>query len=332
MEQFHSLGYSVVGVDNDLRGKLLGDPGASTLWNIRRLEKSLRNFFNFDVDIRSGEEMEKIIKDRSSSIRAIIHAAAQPAHEGKVVEDYFINAVGTVTLLDLWKRYCPDAVFIYVSTIKVYANYPNTLEYERRDTRFDLSTGHRYFQGFDETVSIDQGMSSFFGRSKTAADLYVQEYVYQYGLKAVCFRASCLTGGNHSGGEAHGMLSYMMRCAVTGKPYRVYGYEGLQVRDQLHARDLVSAFIEVLRSPGENVIYNIGGGRENACSVLEAISQCEGLAGRRMDVSFHEMRKGDHIWWVTDSSRFKVDHPAWKIQWSLRDVYADIYERGKSRW
>lgn len=331
-EHFHSRGLSIIGVDNDLRGRLLGDPDASTRWNVRRLERSLKNFVNHDVDVRDAEKLERIVKERASSIRAIIHTAAQPAHEGEVMEDFSINAVGTLGLLSLWRRYCPSATFIYTSTIKVYGNFPNTLEYLKVGTQYDLSPGHRFYRGFDESVSIDQGISSFFGRSKTTSDLYVQEYAYQFGLRAVCFRPSCVTGGHHAGAEAHGMLSYLMRCAVTGKPYRIFGYDGLQVRDQLSAADLVRAFEEVLAVPPKNVVYNIGGGRENACSILQAIAKCEELAERKLQVSHHEMRKGDHIWWVTDNRRLESDYPNWRISCPLDAIFRDIYENGRLQW
>ncbi|TKB78020.1 MAG: NAD-dependent epimerase/dehydratase family protein, partial [Nitrospira sp.] len=218
-ESFHAQGYRIVGIDNDLRGKLLHDPLGSTAWNLDRLAKVLPRFRNHWEDVRNEAALSKVFQDDGKSFRAIIHCAAQTAHEGEIQEDFQINVQGTLNLLRLWRHYCPEAVFVYLSTIKVYGNYPNVLQYERSATRYDLPETHRYFRGFDETVSIDQGMSSFFGRSKTAADLYVQEYVYQFGLRAACFRASCLTGGMHSGTEAHGMLSYLMRCAQTKTHY-----------------------------------------------------------------------------------------------------------------
>lgn len=331
-EHFHRKGLSIIGVDNDLRGTLLGDPQGSTRWNVQRLSKVLRNFSHHELDVRDKDGMEKLVRQIGPGLKGIVHCAAQTAHEGAVLEDFSINTVATLNLLDLWRRHSPQAVFAYMSTIKVYGSFPNTIEYHRGPTRYDRAPSEKYFQGFDEGVSIDQGMSSFFGRSKTAADLYVQEFCYQHGLKGACFRASCLTGGNHSGTEAHGMLSYLMRCVVTGTPYRIYGYEGLQVRDQLHADDLISAIDAVITKPSDNIVYNIGGGRENACSVLEAISMCEEIAQKRLEVSHHEMRKGDHRWWVTDNGRLQKDYPSWRIKVSLRDVLQDIYDKGKVRW
>jgi CDP-paratose 2-epimerase len=331
-EYFHKSGYRIIGVDNDLRGKLLHDPKGSTQWNIDRLERVLPNFTNHSLDVRNREGLEDIFKANGPTFKAIIHCAAQTAHEGEVQEDFAINTLGTLNLLDLWHRYCPEATFVYLSTIKVYGNFPNTLEYQRLQTRYDLAADHRFYPGFDETVSIDQGISSFFGRSKTSADLYVQEYAYQYGLNAACFRASCLTGGHHSGTEAHGMLSYLMRCAISRTPYHIYGYDGLQVRDQLHGYDMVRAIEEVINNPGKDIVYNIGGGRENACSVLEAIGLCEQISGNRMEYSHHPMRTGDHRWWVTDNSRLLKDYPGWKITYSVEQILRDIHEHGKQRW
>ena len=331
-EFFHDQEFRIVGIDNDMRGKLLNDPNGTTQWNIDRLTRELRHFSNHPVDVRDKTALTPILKTEGRKIACIIHCAAQTAHEGEVIEDFQVNAGGTLNLLDLAYRYCPDAVFIYLSTIKVYGHFPNTLTYHRDGSRYDLESTHRYFNGFDEGVPIDQGMSSFFGRSKTSADLYVQEYGYQFGLQVACFRASCLTGGLHSGTEAHGMLSYMMRCAFTKNPYVIYGYDGLQVRDQLHAYDMVTAIYEVARSPKDNMVYNIGGGRAASCSMLEAVEECERLTGNNMIISHGSARKGDHRWWVTDNSRFMRDYPNWKITYSLSDIYEDIHETGKHRW
>lgn len=331
-EHLHARGYSIIGIDNDLRGKLLADPKGSTQWNMDRLTATLPHFMNYPIDVRDRASLSSVFTKHGKDIKVIVHCAAQPAHEGKVREDFEVNAVGTLNLLELWYGHCPAAIFIYISTIKVYGSYPNTLEYLVSPMRFDLDPRHPHFNGFDEKVPIDQGMSSFFGRSKTAADLYVQEYAYQYGLRAVCFRASCLTGGLHSGTEAHGMLSYMMRCAYTKTPYRIYGYNGLQVRDQLHADDLTRAIEEVITNPKEHVVYNIGGGRANACSIGESIEYCERLSGNKMTYSHLPMRMGDHRWWITDNGRFMRDYPNWKIKCSLDEILQDIYDRGKRRW
>ncbi len=331
-EYFHDEGYTIIGVDNDSRGRLLHDDKASTRWNIERLKSRLPRFINYSYDVRRKEEMEEVYSLAGKDLTAIIHSAAQTAHEGSVLEDFEINTIGTLNMLDLWRKRSPEAVFLYMSTIKVYGNYPNTLNYVQRPSRYDLDPSHRYYNGFDESVSIDQGMSSFFGRSKTAADLYVQEFSYQFGLRSACFRASCITGGMHSGTESHGMLSYLVRCGYTKTPYRIYGYDGLQVRDQLHALDLITAMHEVIKAPSENVVYNIGGGRKNSCSMLEAIELCEKLTGNKMQVSFHPMRTGDHRLWITDSSAFEKRYPNWKVSMSLEEIFEDILHHGTERW
>lgn len=325
----HFSDHEVIGIDNDLRGKLLGAKDASTQWNINRLEKEHSNFTNFNIDIRSKRQVyEAGIKKRD--LKAIVHCAAQASHEGEVREDFSVNVLGTLGLLELWRDHCPDAVFVYLSTIKVYASYPNQLCYLELPTRVDLTKDDDYYNGFDETVSIDQGMSSFFGRSKTAADLYVQEFAYQYGLKAACLRASCITGGNHSGVEAHGMLSYMMKCAITETPYNIFGYQGKQVRDQVHAYDVARAIRMIIEDPLD-IVYNIGGGRKNSLSVLEAIHLCEQVSGNVMAVRHQDMRKGDHVWWITDTSKLD-EHYGWQPTVPLDDILFDIYYGGKKRW
>jgi CDP-paratose 2-epimerase len=220
-----------------------------------------------------------------------------------------------------------------MSTIKVYGDYPNTLQYEKQPTRFDLPTWHQNYQGFDEHAPIDQnGLSSFFGRSKTAADLYVQEFAAQFGLNAACLRASCITGGRHSASETHGMLGYMLKCAYLKTPYRVYGFDGLQVRDQIHATDLVKAIAEIVADPKERVVYNIGGGRENACSMLEAIKMCEAITGNKMAVSFHPARTGDHRFWITSNDTLQDAYPKWKVEIPLPNIMEDILANGRERW
>ncbi len=319
--------HDIIGVDNDSRGKMLRDDRATTKWNTDRLEKLYPNFSSAPIDIRDKPQLYEIFKN--NELKAIIHCAAQTSHGGEVREDFSVNAIGTLNLLELWREHCPEAVFVYMSTIKVYGNYPNTLDYtETTPLRYGSPVKHP--NGFNENVSIDQGTSSFFGRSKTAADLYVQEFAYQYGLKAACFRASCLTGGYHAGVEAHGMLSYLMYCARTQTPYRIFGYNGLQVRDQLHAHDMVTAMNEVINQP-KSIVYNIGGGLQNSCSMLEAIALCEEITGNKIRVSYHEERTGDHKWWVTDNTKFERDYPNWQMSYTLANILQDLYERGEQR-
>jgi CDP-paratose 2-epimerase len=333
-EHFHGLGYSIFGIDNDSRGKMLHDPKASTGWNIARLKQTIgHRFHNCAVDVRDTLEIDAIVRGLGWDVAAIIHTAAQTAHEGSLREDFSVNAGGTLNMLDAWRQFCPEAVFVYTSTIKVYGGFPNTLGYVTDGDRYDLPPDHRYHRGFDETVPIDQsGMSSFFGRSKAAADLYVQEFAAQFGLKAACLRASCITGGMHSASEAHGFLGYLMKCAYLKTPYRVYGFDGLQVRDQIHASDLVSAIAEIVDDPKDRVVYNVGGGRQNACSVLEAIGMCESLTGNKMQVSFHPARTGDHAFWITDNAALKLAYPSWNVTIPLTSIMEDILENGRQRW
>ena len=329
--EYYGILNNVIGIDNDSRSKLLKDKGASTKWNIDRLEEKYPNFRNFDIDIRNKHQVyEAGIKKQN--LKAIIHCAAQASHEGEVREDFSVNTFGTLGLLELWRDHCPDAVFIYLSTIKVYADYPNNLDYLELTTRYDLPPFVPHYNGFDEQVSIDQGISSFFGRSKTAADLYVQEFAHQYGMKAAVLRASCITGGNHSGVEAHGMLSYMMKCAVTNTPYNIFGYGGKQVRDQVHAFDVVRAIDAIIEDP-KDIVYNIGGGRENSISILEAINKCQEITGNDMvdKLTMYDKRKGDHIWWITDTTKLRQDY-GWQPTVSLDDTLTCIYELGRERW
>ena len=331
--EYFSDTHEIIGIDNDVRGKLLKDKGASTKWNTDRLEAKYPNFRNFDIDIRSKRPVyEAGIKKQG--LKAIIHCAAQASHEGEVREDFSVNVMGTLGLLELWRDHCPDAIFIYLSTIKVYADYPNSLNYLELPTRYDFPELHPHYNGFDEQVSIDQGISSFFGRSKTAADLYVQEFAHQYGLRAAVLRASCITGGNHSGVEAHGMLSYMMKCAVTKTPYSVFGYGGKQVRDQIHAHDVAGAIDTIIYNPPKDIVYNIGGGRENSISIIEAIDACQEVTNNGMLETLKmlpDRRKGDHIWWITDTSKLRRDY-GWQPSISVDEMLLNIYYKGKERW
>jgi len=331
--EYYGHSHEVIGIDNDLRGQLLGDIGASTQWNIDRLEAKYSNFYNISIDIRDRARLRNaLLYNKKEGLKAIIHCAAQASHEGEFKEDFDVNVLGTLNMLELWRDYFPDAVFIYLSTIKVYANYPNNLIYLELPTRYDLPPATQHYNGFNEQTSIDQGISSFFGRSKTAADLYVQEFAYQYGLKAAVLRAGCITGGNHSGVEAHGMLSYLMKCAYTNTPYNIYGYKGKQVRDQVHAFDVIRAIDSIIEEP-KSIVYNIGGGRENAVSIIEAISLCQKISGNDMlgTLKILDGRKGDHIWWITDTSKLYRDYN-WKPTLTVDDLLRGIYTLGKERW
>jgi CDP-paratose 2-epimerase len=331
-EYFHARGYHIVGVDNNLRGVLMHDQYGSTQETLDQLAKSLTRCEIHALDIRHRLPISTLLRDiRRTDVQAILHCAAQPAHEGEVREDFEINALGTLNVLDVWHHHLPQVLFIYCSTIKVYGDAPNRLGYKPHGDRLEPED-RSIWGGFSESFPVGDGMSSFFGRSKAAADAYVQEYAHQYGLPAVCLRASCITGGRHAGTEAHGMLSYLMRCALTDRPYMIYGYDGRQVRDQLHADDFVQACALMVEKHPQQLVYNIGGGRANACSMLEAIDQCGRITGQKMAIKHAPARTGDHPWWVTDTRRLQQEYPTWAPRWGLNDIYTDLYQQGYLRW
>jgi CDP-paratose 2-epimerase len=263
-------------------------------------------------------------------------AAAPPPHDWAARDpqtDYSINASATLALLDLTRRHCPDAVFVFLSTNKVYGDTPNRLPLSEQETRWEIDPGHPYASGIDESMSIDASTHSFFGVSKTAADLLVQEYGRHFGLRSACFRAGCLTGPNHSGTALHGFLAYLMRCAVIGQPYTVYGYKGKQVRDNLHSADAVTAFYEFYKAPRAGEIYNIGGGRRSHCSMIEAIDLCRAITGKDLLSTYTPAnRAGDHIWYVSDMRKFQSHYPEWRQRHDLRGLMEDIYARNAERW
>ncbi len=327
---FASLGYRIVGIDNDMRRYFFG-PEASTLRSRDELLHQLDDYDHRDVDIRDERGVWEIFREYGPDISLIIHAAAQPSHDwaaGEPFTDFSVNANGTLVLLECTREFCPDAVFIFLSTNKVYGDTPNRLPLVERDTRWEIEPGHAYCKGIDETMSIDQSKHSLFGASKAAADMLVQEYGRYFAIKTACFRGGCLTGPNHAGARLHGFLSYLMKCTVTGEPYTVLGYKGKQVRDNIHSHDLVNAFYHFYRNPRAGEVYNIGGGRFSNCSMLEAIKLCEEIAGRRLDWIYSESnRQGDHIWWISDVSKFRSHYPGWSPRYGIRDILEQIYAR-----
>src|SRR5262245_60012378 len=302
-KKFASEGFDVVGIDNDMRANFFGTE-ASTAPARRELETTLRTYRHYDLDIRDTTGVEALFSAFAGRITVVIHTAAQPSHDWATREpfiDFGVNAFGTLNLLEATRRHCSDAVFIFTSTNKVYGDTPNALPLVEENTRWEIDRGHRFWHGIDETMSVDQTKHSLFGCSKLAADVMVQEYGRYFGIKTVCFRGGCLTGPAHSGTELHGFLAYLMKCTVTGRPYRVFGYKGKQVRDNIHSHDLVSAFWEFFRKPGMAAVYNIGGSRHSSCSMLEAIQLCEEISGKPLEWSYaEENRIGDHIWWISD--------------------------------
>src|SRR5919199_2631947 len=279
-------GLEVVGIDNDMRKYFFGED-ASTEWNTRRLLSTLKNFKHHPVDVRDGEGVEKISRRLGRAVSIVLHPAAQPSHDWAAREpstDFTINANGTLVMLEATRRHCPGATFIFTSTNKVYGDAPNELPLVERETRWEVDPSHPFAEhGIDETMRIDQSKHSLFGASKVAADVLAQEYGRYFGMKTGTFRGGCLTGPAHSGAELHGFLAYLVKCAVAGKPYKIYGYKGKQVRDNIHSYDLVNAFWHFFESPrAGGAVYNMGGSRHSNCSMLEAIAMAEELAGRRL--------------------------------------------------
>lgn len=321
-------GLSVVGIDNDMRRNFFG-PDGSTSWSRATLERDVPSYIHHDVDIRDAEAVGRIFARYGRSVTAVVHAAAQPSHDWAARDphtDFTVNANGTLALLEAVRLHCPEAALVFCSTNKVYGDTPNRLPVVERERRWEVAEDHPYAtHGIDESMSIDGTMHSLFGVSKTAADLLVQEYGRYFGINTVCFRAGCLTGPGHSGVELHGFLAYLAKCAVSGRPYTVFGYKGKQVRDNIHSRDLLNAFWAFIERPRIGAVYNIGGGRFSNCSVLEAIALCEELTGRPMNWTYDdESRRGDHIWWVSDCRRFMSDYPNWRCQLDLRATLSEI--------
>ncbi|MBM3249809.1 MAG: NAD-dependent epimerase/dehydratase family protein [Candidatus Omnitrophica bacterium] len=329
---FCEKGYDVVGIDNNMRRYFFGEDG-SVDWNTRRLLKKYKNFRHHAIDIRDEAGIGRLFKRLSENISLIIHTAAQPSHDWAAREpktDFAVNALGTLVLLEAFRQYCPAAVFIFTSTNKVYGDQPNYLPVIEQERRFELPQEHKYFKGIDESMSIDNCLHSLFGASKVAADILVQEYGRYFGLKTASFRGGCLTGPAHSGAELHGFLSYLVKCAVTGRKYMVYGYKGKQVRDNIHSFDLVNAFYQFFQMPGSGEVYNIGGGRFANVSILEAIGMAERLTHKKFNYEYVEKpRIGDHIWWVSDVGKFKAHYPDWDYKYNIEDTVLEIYEAQK---
>jgi len=333
---FAERGYDVVGIENDMRAYFFG-PSASTAQQTKRLlERYPDNFRSLAVDIRDADAVDRLIATHARQLELVIHTAAQPSHDWAATEphtDFAINAVGTLNLLEGVRRHKPDATFIFTSTNKVYGDRPNHLPLVDAGTRFELPADHEYYAGIPSSMSIDGTLHSLFGVSKAAADLLVQEYGRYFDMPTVCFRGGCLTGPNHAGARLHGFLSYLMRCTVSGEPYTVYGYEGKQVRDNIHSADLVRAFEEFHSSPRVAAVYNIGGGRDSNCSMLEAIELCERIAGRELQWELGGApRIGDHRWWISDLAAFREDYPGWELTYGIEEILREIHARNVEAW
>ena len=336
VRHFVEAGYDVVGVENDMRARFFG-PAASTAGTTERLREAYAGSFeSLDLDIRDTSAVSRAFADRSRDLELVIHTAAQPSHDWAASDpqtDFGVNANGTLNLLEATRVNAPGATFIFCSTNKVYGDTPNSLPLVDLGERLELPEDHRWFGGIDASMSIDASTHSLFGVSKAAADLLVQEYGRYFELPTACFRGGCLTGPNHAGARLHGFLSYLMRCTVTGEQYTVYGYDGKQVRDNLHSADLVAAFAAFHRAPRTGAVYNIGGGRPSNCSMLEAIELCESIAGRELSWTLGvENRIGDHRWWISDLAPFRDDYPDWDITYDVPAILEEIHEHNVEAW
>ncbi|MGH7380732.1 MAG: NAD-dependent epimerase/dehydratase family protein [Candidatus Methylomirabilales bacterium] len=328
---FDELGWYVHGVDNNMRRDFLG-PDGDTTWNLQRLQATTKRFTHHDLDIRDRPAILDLIRKHRPNL--IIHCAAQPSHDlakDRPFDDFDINAVGTLNLLEATRRYCTDSPFIFMSTNKVYGDAPNEIRLVELETRYDYADPN-YREGIDETCRIDASLHSLFGASKLAADVMVQEYGRYFGMPTVCFRGGCLTGSNHSGAELHGFLAYLVRAIREGRTYRVYGYKGKQVRDNIHSYDVCTAIREFCENPRVAAVYNLGGGRTNSVSVREAIQRFEELMGKKLDVGYVEIpRLGDHICYISDLRRLRGDYPRWEIRYSIDDIFCELVERCPTR-
>ena len=329
---FCDRGFDVVGIDNNFRQHFFG-ADASTAWNRDSLTgKYPTAYTHHDADIRDASAIDAIFAKYGKSITLVVHAAAQPSHDWAASDpfmDFTVNANGTLVMLESTRKYAPEAVFIFTSTNKVYGDAPNELPLVEQEKRWELPGS----AGIDETMRIDQCKHSLFGASKVAADVLVQEYGRYFGMKTGVFRGGCLTGPNHSGTKLHGFLAYLMKCTAIGLPYTVFGYKGKQVRDNIHSFDLVSAVDEFYRAPRIGEVYNMGGSRFSNCSMIEAIELCETAVGRRLQWAYTEdNRIGDHIWYISDTSKFKSHYPAWMQKFDMNALIKDMYEKNVERW
>lgn len=332
---FSSKFDKIIGIDNNLREYFFGKDG-SVEWNRQRLEQKFANFYTNRADIRDLSELDKIFSEYRSNIKLIVHTAAQPSHDWAAKEpftDFSVNATGTLNLLELTRKHCPEAVFIFTSTNKVYGDTPNYLPLVELEKRWEIDRNHGYFKnGIDENMSIDQSKHSLFGASKVAADVLVQEYGRYFGMRTGVFRGGCLTGPNHSGAQLHGFLAYLMKCAITGSEYSIFGYKGKQVRDNIHSWDLVNMFWHYYDNPRMGEVYNAGGGRFANCSMLEAISLCEEITGNKMKFKYIDSNRiGDHIWWISDVSKFQNHYPSWNWQYDLKATLTQMFDNMKKR-
>ena len=323
---FAGQGWTIHGVDNNQRAVFFG-PQGDTRWNQNRLASAIHDFQHHELDIRNREGVLQLVK--SIKPDAIVHTAAQPSHDRAAAipfDDFDTNAVGTLNLLEAARQSCPESPFVHMSTNKVYGDRPNTITLKELATRWDYDD-QQYAQGIPETFSIDQSKHSLFGASKVAADVMVQEYGRYFNMPTCCLRGGCLTGPNHSGVELHGFLSYLVKCNLEGRQYRVFGYKGKQVRDNIHSEDVARFIAAFIAAPRVAEVYNIGGGKANSCSILEAFQITESITGKKMDFTYvDENRIGDHICYYSDLRKMRSHYPSWDINVSLEETIHQIVQ------
>jgi len=329
VESLVALSFNVVGVDNDMRSFFFGRE-SSTKWNQERLlAKFPRQFTTHDIDIRNYEALEQLFKQQPFDL--VVHAAAQPSHDWAAqdpVTDFSINAVGTLYLLELTRKFSPNSSFILMSTNKVYGDTPNTLPFIENEFRWDLPESSPYFTGINETFQIDHSLHSIFGASKVSADIMAQEYGRYFGMNTLVLRGGCLTGPMHSASQLHGFLSHLVKSFIKSNTYTIFGHKGKQVRDNIHARDVVSLILEFHKSPIPALVLNIGGGRENSISILEAINKLQQISNKDyFNVEYDDKaRLGDHIWYISNLSKAKTLYPDWKLTYGIEDLISEMYE------
>ena len=327
---FHQKGFDILGIDNNSRKFFFGKDG-DTSWVKKKLKKNFNNYNHFSIDIRNYNQLKKIFQKYNAKIKVIIHAAAQPSHDwakNNSFIDFDVNAKSTLNLLDLTNKFCPKAVFLFMSTNKVYGDNPNKLKLIEKKSRWEIKYNKKYFNGIDETMSIDGATHSFFGASKAYADLIVQEFGKNNKIKTACFRAGCITGPDHSGAKLHGFLSYLVKSCLDKKEYTIIGYKGKQVRDNIHSEDLVSCFWEFYKKPRYGEVYNVGGGRKSNCSVIEAIKVVENKVKIKVKIKYQKLNRiGDHIWYISDMKKFKKHFPKWRQKFNTQKIINELIEK-----
>ena len=331
VEYFDRQGHEVVGVDNNMRREFFG-PAGDTLWNLERLKRATKRFTHAAMDIRDRMAIDELFNARRFDL--IVHCAAQPSHDKArdiPLLDFEVNALGTVNLLEATRQHCPEAVFVFMSTNKVYGDAPNEIALKELETRWDYARPEDY-EGVTENCRIDRTMHSLFGASKAAADLVAQEYGRYFGMKVCVFRGGCLTGPSHSGVQLHGFLSYLVKVTLSGEMYMVFGYKGKQVRDNIHSHDVVLAIEEFAANPRPGEVYNLGGGRDNSISMLEAIERVGQMTGRKLNWRYmEEARKGDHICYISNLVKFRTHYPKWRVTRSLDSILEEMIAGESSR-